>query len=555
MWYFFTALVLHHGATKMAPPPPSQRRGLSALCSFRRIFGGIVALAAAAQLIALDAFHRLPDRTKNDNQRSDVAVASHGTDLVPILEHERLPRDANAAVIVHDKELKESKSPAAIAIRPDASSTGDALTNGTLDRLPEWIQRYVRWHARMREEFPGSALYLDPQAPQLLIRTCLGICGGLNDRLGQLPWDVYLANQTNRLLLIHWHRPVPIDHFLQPNIVNWTVDSNVPGFGPPLRNARTYSRDEMRTARSYTDLFEGYASDRPDADFWDTHLDEALQRAITGEFRNHKVLRFNLLGHIAEDQLETRLQTLGETDLLHWSPSFGILFRAFFRPSPGVQNDLNDLYRTLGMSPGTYSAVHCRVRHPKAHPPHMVVLGKNANYNADKSGLPWTGETKSFAIATATQAITCAETLLETKEEPMYLLSDSADLVRYMSVELPNASSTSHTEARNDPVTAQALEVVKRARVVSTVGQTDVAHIDKNKGRAPREYSSTFVDFYVAAQARCVTFGVGFYALFAAKVSGTSCRLLYQQEAWGTAVDKTSRSPVCNLLPEPISNV
>jgi hypothetical protein len=508
-------------------------------------------LAAVAQLIALNAFHRQPNRTDSSTQRNDVAIASPGTDLVPNLEHERLSRDANAAVLVPDELLKKGKKSLMDgAPRHEASSANDVTRTAALDQLPEWIQRYVRWHVQMRKEFPGSALYHDLKAPQLLIRTCLGICGGLNDRLGQLPWDLYVANQTNRLLLIHWHRPVPIDHFLQPNIINWTVDWSVPGFGPPLNNARTYSRDEMRTARSYPDLFEGYASDRPDADFWNTQLDEALQRAVTGEFRNRKVLRFNVLGHIAEDQLETRLQQLGETDLLHWTPSFGILFRAFFQPSHGVQNDLDDLYRSLGISPGTYSAVHCRVRHPKAHPPHMVVLGKNANYNADKSGLPWSGETKSFAIATATQAIMCAETLLETKEEPMYLLSDSADLVRYMSVELPNASSTSHTEARNDPVTAQALEVVKRARVVSTVGPADVAHIDKNKGRTPREYSSTFVDFYVAAQARCVTFGVGFYAFFAAKVSGTPCRLLYQQEAWGTAVDKTSRSPVCNLLPE-----
>jgi hypothetical protein len=515
-------------------------------------------IAVVVQLIALTAFNRTPDQRSNHNnnshQRSDhviaaaAAAAGDGAVTLP-LQREKLPRSASdETVVVHVSVLNAKVSPTEVASSAETSSASQILTNNTLEELPEWIRRYFQWHNQMRRLFPGEKLFRDPHAPKLLIRTCLGICGGLNDRLGQLPWDLYVANQTDRVLLIHWHRPVPMDHFLHPSVVDWSVGSIVPGFGPPLRGARTYSRDEMRPARAYPDLFEGYPADRPDANFWDTQLDDALQRAITGEFRHHKVLRFNLLGHIAEDQLESRLIDLGETDRLHWTPSFGIIFRAFFRPSRGVQDELTSLYRSLGMAPGQYSAVHCRVRHPKAHPPNAVVSGKNAKYNADKSGLPWMGETKSFAIATATHAILCAETLLEAKDEPIYLLSDSADLVRYMSVELPNASSPSHVQAQNDdPVADQALEVVRRTRVVSAVGPNDVAHIDKNKGRDPHEYYSTFVDFYVAVQARCVTFGVGFYALFAAKVSGTPCRLLYQREAWGTAVDKASRSPVCRL--------
>ena len=30
-----------------------------------------------------------------------------------------------------------------------------------------------------------------------------------------------------------------------------------------------------------------------------------------------------------------------------------------------------------------------------------------------------------------------------------------------------------------------------------------------------------------------MTFGIGYYAMFATKISGTTCKYLYQQESWG----------------------
>jgi hypothetical protein len=85
---------------------------------------------------------------------------------------------------------------------------------------------YIAWHKRMRQAFPGELLFSHPNAPKLLIRTCSprvekctidwehSQCGGLHDRLGKLPWDMFLANQTKRLLLIHWCTPAPLQTFL-----------------------------------------------------------------------------------------------------------------------------------------------------------------------------------------------------------------------------------------------------------------------------------------------------------------------------------------------------
>ena len=97
--------------------------------------------------------------------------------------------------------------------------------------LPKWITDYVKWHQEVRAKFPGDELFTNKDAPKLLVRTCLGICGGLHDRLGQLPWDIYLAMRLNRVLLMAWSRPKELEHFLLPPIVNdeqtlaidWTI--------------------------------------------------------------------------------------------------------------------------------------------------------------------------------------------------------------------------------------------------------------------------------------------------------------------------------------------
>jgi hypothetical protein len=288
----------------------------------------------------------------------------------------------------------------------------------------------------------------------------------------------------------------------------------------------------MKAVRAYKELFEGYNSENPEADFWNEHFDAAVQRATTGAFKDIKVLRHRLLGHINEDALEQRLKDLGETDMIHWTGTFGKIFHIFFKPSPAVQSQLNDVYHQLHVQPGEYSAVHCRVRHPKAWPQNVNVVGKNKDYPADKTGLPWHGEMRAFAIETAVRAVRCASQLLKSPKEPIYFFSDSNDLVRFMTQEA--ADPTHHWTDKAD---LTAVEVVKKTSVVSRKSALDEenAHIDRQKGRDPPAYYATFVDLLLAVNARCITYGVGYYAVLAGKISGTSCKLLYQSEYWGDA--------------------
>lgn len=236
-----------------------------------------------------------------------------------------------------------------------STQKGNSLRSPIDPEIPDWIRNYITWHREVRIKYPGDELLRNPDAPNVLIRTCLGLCGGLNDRLGQLPWDLYLANQTGRVLFMRWYRPKPLEDFLLPNAFNWSMPPNLEGF------------DRLQTVKhGIKQLFDGYDDARPTDEFWESHLDKALHRAKHGEFKTIKILRHRILGHLNEDMLEKRLRALGETDMLHSTLSFGRIFWLFFRPVPAIEMELEDVYNKLNLASGKYSAVHCRVRHPKA---------------------------------------------------------------------------------------------------------------------------------------------------------------------------------------------
>ena len=147
------------------------------------------------------------------------------------------------------------------------------------------------------------------------------------------------------------------------------------------------------------------------------------------------------------------------------------------------------------------------------------------------------GDMKRFAISTATHALQCAATLLSrstAEEEPLYFMADSSDLVHYMMT-------------HNDTTIPQNHVVLSHLHIVARDQSVPNAHIDRVKGLPIHHYYGAFVDFFLAVHARCVTYGVGFYALFAAKVSGTLCRLRYAKETWGGTVEAKQEDEFCSL--------
>lgn len=356
------------------------------------------------------------------------------------------------------------------------------------------------------------------------------MCGGLHDRLGQLPLDLYLANQTQRVLLIKWIKPQPLEEFLVPpkNGLDWVFPKGIEGWGTNCRTLNLCAKQVRAQPAIETNIGGNREID----------LDELIADSISnlnGKMKDVKAVTFYILGHLTEEVLEARLKVLGETDMIHGTPSFGHIFRKFFKPHPNVQKEIDEVYAQYGMVPNEYSIAHCRVRHPKAYAPGEKFNGEFIS-NADKLGLPFEGRFQQLALDIATRAIKCAVTLPDVANHPIYFMGDESNLVTHMTRDLLNKTFVNeHAEWFSNEYgsNATAKDVVSKYQIVARNQNIKNAHIDKNKGRPPEAYYATFVDLYLGINARCVSFGIGCYAMFAAKLSGTKCKIRYAVERWG----------------------
>lgn len=404
--------------------------------------------------------------------------------------------------------------------------------------LPLWMKEYLSWHVEMREQFPGDELMHHPDAPNLLVRVCFKFCGGLNDRLGQLPWDIYLAARTKRILLIYWARPTPLEDYLHPNIMNFTFPDR--RWFPTNGTSRVPDHYYHYVCQKAHNIFHGFESDRPSAEFFTSHFDQAVNHSLADD-DNRKTLRFELVGHIGEHFLKTHIQNTFQSDIdVTEAPVFGKLFHLFFKPSPQLDQALTEIRQKhpTQLIPGQYSAAHCRVRHPFSGKNGARVKAINPKFTADHVGLAWhdNDEGRHQALTDAVQAFSCLSHHHNT--QPVYFFSDSSDLVKFVS----SGQNLTHNNETYQPKNDEERKVQHQLNQFSIVSRDDSdenVHIDKQVGLNVSAYYGTFLDLYLAIDAKCIVYGIGKFAYFASKISGTSCRYVYRQEPWGRGGKRT----------------
>ena len=99
--------------------------------------------------------------------------------------------------------------------------------------LPEWVKNYVAWHREQRARFLDAKRNNSPSADDvkfLIVRCSMqDRCGGASDRLQDLPYKMMTANQTNRVLLVVWEKPVPLEIFLVPPAdgIDWSMQGEM----------------------------------------------------------------------------------------------------------------------------------------------------------------------------------------------------------------------------------------------------------------------------------------------------------------------------------------
>jgi hypothetical protein len=106
-------------------------------------------------------------------------------------------------------------------------------------------------------------------------------------------------------------------------------------------------------------------------------------------------------------------------------------------------------------------------------------------------------------------------------------------------------------EEQDDYHVQQALDLVRGLSIISHDSlDQQVLHIDdRQPGQAPSAYLATFLDLFIASQARCIVFDVGNFGSFYAKIAGTSCKVLYTEESWKqdfSRIYKREHTPCCS---------
>ena len=288
--------------------------------------------------------------TKDYILAQDAAqTTTHAASQSEFHNHTHFAEDyISSSVIVQDGK---HNTPPAISSYP-GSDINSLYNPANLDvkSLQPWLQDYLKWHAEMRDKFPGSQLLEHPDAPKLLIKVCIPNwflrgnvptnCNGLHDRMKIIP--VYMAWKTNRVLLYKWMHPYPLEEFLEPNVVDWTVpDSDV----VPINNTGFLRKglitDALRVKKNQ------YGNSlrllREDPNWFKRKIVTIVKERDSLKYMDEKRISKN----IPEPDTE-----------------FGTLWHLFFKPSTGVEKELTEAMQQGNLAAKQYVATHCRVQHP-----------------------------------------------------------------------------------------------------------------------------------------------------------------------------------------------
>ena len=126
-------------------------------------------------------------------------------------------------------------------------------------KLPEWVRTYAAWHGLQRRRYLVAKRNRNPAAVadiKFLVSRCFrqDMCGGASDRLQDMPYNLMIANQTQRVLLLRWEKPAPLETFLVPpeGGIDWTLPNEMYNMSQcPLLVARAPSSFARAQSHSF----------------------------------------------------------------------------------------------------------------------------------------------------------------------------------------------------------------------------------------------------------------------------------------------------------------
>jgi hypothetical protein len=290
------------------------------------------------------------------------------------------------------------------------------------------------------------------------------------------------------MLWIHWGRPAPLQEFLQP-----------PQHGVDWR----WPYDEQQQHHSpRRNVNEGVLA---------TSLESLLAATMD---KNQTAVRCRFQApdrgaafYHAHQQAATD-PTLAQVTRSLWN--------LFFTPVPAVAQRITDGLRQHSLVPGHYIAMHIRALYAvKDQDPRLVQY--------------WTYN-----------ALNCTSQLVDANR------GDAATTL-FVAADATYASKLAqHYGAKYGWTVVHS--------TATTTSSSEPLHLDKAthwQNRPSSDYYDTFVDLYLLALGRCVTFGMGQYGRFASWLSADPSCALQHHNATGMHECNMAPAPVLPILPRP----
>jgi hypothetical protein len=367
-------------------------------------------------------------------------------------------------------------------------------------------------------------------------QTKLEACGGFTDRVKLIPYYLWLAQHTNRMLLIHYTKPHALEHFFEPPPdPDTSFDWRVP---------HGYFQDELLAYANRTQ--QEYGNQRRIV--WHNQMMRPEWVETRVIFVNNNLAHapslnyLEQVGHVVTSDVQARV------------------FRHLFYPTKALQEQIQATATVHQLIPGQYAGVHMRAKYPAKNSNITLNYGVG---DKEGGGIRMENSDTQRAIAEIVEnAMNCIMTVMpdtpivyvaSDSNEPMeYLLKQSIWAVaggttnnfthpfpKWYSSTLSSSSSSSSlppaVPVNNKPwnTTQQhAPKVVARLDF-----EVEPIHFDSDHGRGPQpqDMYPTFVDLWILAHAKCISQGVGGYSEFASQLTGNfrTCRAIHRHKQQG----------------------
>ena len=198
-----------------------------------------------------------------------------------------------------------------------------------ISKLPKWMVKYFRWHREHRNHRWNESNWKDYRYLVLACTKTQKNCGGTSDRLKPIPFLLRVAYETKRLFFIRWTRPYPLQEFLEPHQVNWSV---------PAWFEKILDQEKTKASNRASDIF---------------YYAQKKERYPILQGQIHK-------GDGAEAAYEDEFDE--ETNA--YGSFFHDMFRILFKPAPEIAQLVQDQFNGYGLVPGQYSVAHYRANYP-----------------------------------------------------------------------------------------------------------------------------------------------------------------------------------------------